>query len=326
MPTLTLTPNPVAPGTSITAKGAGFGSRTNVRLLIGSTEIAYFTTGSGGTFSRSLPSQAAGSYVVSAWSTRGCASAQLAVKVIVVPPVDPPPVPTPGIPPIGPKPANSLLHKDFADGLLFPFVEQVYPNDHPYVPGNDQYPSQYCRYTKDAAHISVHDGYLDLRCTKGSPFWTGAFVATFEAPGPWPPKPTFAFQYGLSEVCAAIDAGTGGQNAAWPGPWYLDPKTSQEIDWVERITGKDTANVRPGPTQPVSRPPVDTGWHVFGLLREATKLTFYLDGVVVGTRTQSLNAPMSLLADSKVGLADPNTGSTPDVVRMRVAWWRVKSL
>lgn len=222
------------------------------------------------------------------------------------PVVTPPPTPPTGVPVI-PQVPGALLRKSFAETpTLTPFRALTYPNSHP---GDAMI--QYGKFVTDAAHISIHDGYLDLRCTRnpdGS--WSQSFVGTGLDGNGGTTNALFKFTYGKVRWWARMNAGVG----AWQGLWLLvaDAWTSPEIDWPEQIGQRFTANLH-GSSSNGQKASVamDGNWHEFAVDKRAAATTFYLDGKQVGSSV-GLTANMGLLADAKVGLTAP-TAATPDL-------------
>lgn len=242
--------------------------------------------------------------------------------VIVVPPPPPPP-PTSGTPPI-PVGYGTKFKKNFADGTLTPFKILLYPNDHDYYTDPSQLMRQYCKYVADTEHISVHDGYLDLKCTRNpavaNPAGKDAWLASFVGTGlPTSPAP-YKFQYGTARAMARMNSGKAG----WNTIWYLvaDSWSSPEIDWAEVIGSKWTANLHGSSSdgQKVSKA-MDENWHEFGIVKAPTYIAFTLDGVEVGRSNVAMSANMALLADSKVGLGTPD--ATTPTQWLNIAWWTV---
>jgi hypothetical protein len=219
-----------------------------------------------------------------------------------------------GPPPI-PADRGQLLRKDFADGQLAPFTRLVYLNDHP-----GTLETQYCDYSADATHVSVHDGYLDLRATRGAAGrWVCSLVGTFVNDGS-PPSRTFDVGYGTVRAMVRVFGGQG----AWDGFWQWNAWGSGaegEIDWLELISGRTTANLHgtSADGQKVSLPAPDGGWHEYAVTRTPTYVAFLLDGVEVGRTTVALSQRLTLLADAKVGLSAPDA-TTPSSMFLQVAW------
>jgi Glycosyl hydrolases family 16 len=252
-------------------------------------------------------------------------------------PSDQPPAPPSDEPPAPPSPTSApssgipvtpeipdgygdLFRKDFRDGVLAPFRTLTYPNVHP-----GDLMIQYGRFVADSAHISVHDGYLDLRATRNlDGLWSQAFVGT-GLTGDGSPA-AFQFQYGTARAMARMNSGRG----AWQSLWYLvaDSWGAAEIDWAELINGRLTANLHGTIVgdQQVSLPAFPSNeWHEYGITKAPTYVAFLLDGREVGRANVSMSAPMGLLADAKVGLFAPDA-STPSTLFLQVAWWTVDPL
>jgi hypothetical protein len=237
-------------------------------------------------------------------------------------PTPKPPAPGGGIPAT---PAGDLLRKDFSDGSLWPFRVVDYPNDHP-----DDPMSYACDYGTGASVVSVHDGYLDLRANrKNDGRWNCGFVSTgMDGRGN---SASFSFTHGYLQFAARMNVG----HATWQAPlWLLNTVTGwhpAEIDVAEVISGRLTYNLHGTVNKQVaSTAPGNIGstWHVFGVAKTSTHITFTMDGNVVGRWNGNMPDPMALLADSKVGFkwdgVYPN-GSTPDPTWVKLAWVTVSS-
>lgn len=224
----------------------------------------------------------------------------------------PPSSGTPALPP------GATLIKDFADGTLAPFKVQTYPNLHPTEPQ-----VQYGDFVTDAAHISIHDGYLDLRCTKpvaGSTRWKQSMVSTALEGTPYQSTLSLTAPVKLS-FAARMNGGTGAWQAIWMMANVLNWSNPQEIDWAEVIGGRLTGNVHPNAAEFYALPMPDTSWHVITGDWQAAMVRALLDGVEVGRIARALPAPMGLLLDAKVGLTAPNA-STPDLYLQVAKIWR----
>jgi hypothetical protein len=233
----------------------------------------------------------------------------------------PRPTATPTSPPSGGIPGipdgyGSKFLKDFSDGRLGPFHVLTFNNDHP-----GQLMTQYCDYVSDSAHISVHNGYLDLRATPTSGGrWDCSLVGTWTVGGL--PLPVYKWQYGTSRVMARLNTGPGVWQGTWN--WAADCWCGDEIDWLEQTgSSRFTANIHGSSKdgQKVSIAPL-SGWHEYGTVRTPTYVAFTLDGVEVGRTSVAMSANLTLNADAKVGL-EPPTSATPDSVYLQIAWWTV---
>jgi hypothetical protein len=104
MPTLTLTPNPIAPSGNMRVSGSGFDPTKKIQLALDGTGYTtnYFRPRADGTFEvgMGVGSTQKTQTVSARLATKGpvVATATIVVKTVVIPPVDPPPVPVPGDP------------------------------------------------------------------------------------------------------------------------------------------------------------------------------------------------------------------------------------
>lgn len=315
-PTITVTGTKVA--------GTGFGSRTNVRLLVDGGEVVYFTTGSGGTFSRTIPAQAPGTHVVKAWSTRGCATATLTVAA-PTPPPPPTPTPTPGLPTVIP---GDLYTHDFSKDGMGAWRGLTYPNSHeadcdPMLGWKEYRNAAKGRwltqkFVTDAEHIRIVNGALELRCTPpaaaGQP-WLAAFAGTFDG-GSFTKSfiPPILIRYW-------IEFDLAGQDCEWPGAWgyrtwlYGDAEIP---DWPEVYGRRAHANLhQPGKAEFASIA-IPTGWHMYGALVLPDQVAVSLDGTEIARKSWPVGtSPLGLFLDSKAGLAAPP--ASPKAFAMRVA-------
>lgn len=232
-----------------------------------------------------------------------------------------PPPPGPGLPTI-PAEYGTLLRKVFADEpTLTPFRVLTYPDDH--IGGTGQYMTTYNRFSNGASQASIHDGYLDLRCSRRSSdnLWDAVLVGTSQDNS----GPTFG--YGITRVWARFNIGPG----TWQTSWQYDTTTwsSDEIDFPEMLenlsltchvigTGAGGKYGLPKPSD------IATAFHEFKTERRAGFTAFSIDGVEVArvTATQSTKK-LALLLDSKVGFGwiagGQITSSTPNPTFLHVA-------
>lgn len=242
---------------------------------------------------------------------------------IVVPP-QPVPVPPPsGIPAI-PAGTGTLYRHDFATDGMGLFRALVYPNDHSYATDPSQLMRQYCKYVTDAAHISVHDGYLDLLCDRNPAVsnpaaldaWLATFVGTFDGA-----KFTKSFTPPF-HVRYCLDFGGAATKADWRTAWVYGTWLNRDLevpDWPEVIGGKLTANLHsPGASQIASKA-IPAGWAIYDAIVTPTSVAVGINGAMdtpvawnVGT------GPLGLFLDSKVGLATPD--ATTGSPRLKAAW------
>ena len=237
----------------------------------------------------------------------------------------PKPTPTPGggIPAT---PAGDLLRKDFSDGSLWPFRVVDYPNDHP-----DDAMSYACDYEHRRQRRL---GPRWVPRPAGVPEESAGAGTAASCPPAWTAdgnSASFSFTHGYLQFAARMNVG----HATWQAPmWLLNTVTGwhpAEIDVAEVISGRLTYNLHGTVNKQVaSTAPGNIGstWHVFGVAKTSTHITFTMDGNVVGRWNGNMPDPMALLADSKVGFkwdgVYPN-GSTPDPTWVKLAWVTVSS-
>lgn len=313
MTTPTLSVAATKPGAPGLAHGENFGSRTNVRLLVGATEIAYFTTAKG-TFDRSLPAQAAGDYQVSALSTRGCATATW--KVAAVPP-DPP---VSGIPVI---PAGARWSKNFADGKLEPFRVLTIPSDPNHVATDPM-----AKYNRYGTAPVIAGGFARMNATRRPDgLYDSTLIGTTDDGHGG--AATHRLRTGRVLVPVRMNVGyVTWQTPLWLVGWVDGHWNSTEIDIAEVINGKLTWNMHgvPGQGQFASvAPPPDlaTTWHMAGVLIAPTYVAALWDGNEIGRWNGSITHDLAYVGDSKIGIPWENKGptaATPDPTFADIAW------
>ncbi|MFE7582400.1 family 16 glycosylhydrolase [Streptomyces gardneri] len=187
--------------------------------------------------------------------------------------------------------------------------------------------------------VSVGDGELTLtaerRETRGSDDetypWTSGMVSTGR--DDWYAEPRRTFTYGYFEAAIRIPPEEGMFPAFWlmPASRFTPPEidimefldtnrqVSMYVHW--RDADGDEARQR-GTYGPVDFP---AEFHVFGLLWEADKLVWYVDGVerLRVTDTERIpDVPMEILLNLAVGVPKSPPESV-DTARMHVDWVRV---
>ncbi|MEI7865709.1 MAG: family 16 glycosylhydrolase, partial [Chthoniobacterales bacterium] len=146
-------------------------------------------------------------------------------------------------------------------------------------------------YTSNTNNLRVENGNVIIDAIKSGGNWTSARIKT---------QDKRSFKYGLIEFRAQLPTGVG----PWPAAWMMGTNISTvgwpacgEIDVMEwRGTGSDANTVgqathstsRNGgnPIEVSPRPTVSspsTTYHTYGVLWEAGKVTFRVDGVTTGT-------------------------------------------
>lgn len=121
-------------------------------------------------------------------------------------------------------------------------------------------------------------------------------------------------------------AGASGQIANWPAVWSTGQHwpATREIDCMEGLQGRASGHFIDGsttPTFPGFYGPTTPGWHTFGVTLVNSRLSFYYDGVLMGSSpytTSSDNSPHYLVADNTTG-----NGTYVHPVTMYIDWVRV---
>lgn len=236
----------------------------------------------------------------------------------------PTPAPTPppsGIPAI-PAGLGTKLRKVFTDGTLDPFHGLTTPNAHP-----GTFEVKYGDFVTDAAHISVHDGYLALRATRRA---DGRYdvvrVGTQLDDLANPPHRTFEAD-AISDVRFMARMTDIGTRTLWIGCWQWDPyaptNTEFELDWPETNYGNARANMHNPNHNGIASVPMPSGWHEWRTVRTSTYVAFLLDGVEKGRQAVASPAKTILLASVNVGIPWDNVppdATTPDTVALDIAW------
>jgi beta-glucanase (GH16 family) len=165
----------------------------------------------------------------------------------------------------------------------------------------------------DPAQVAESDGTLDLTliqksedCGISDPQYTTGLVST---------KGKFSFTYGFIEARVRLPSvpGNPGEAADWPGVW-LDGQNwpeDGEIDIAEGLNGRVCAHFH-GPADPQgigagngTGCPGGTytdGWHTFAANWEPGIITYYYDGVDIGSVTSDVtSAPMFVVLDYAAG-------------------------
>jgi len=153
----------------------------------------------------------------------------------------------------------------------------------------------------DASGVSVSGGQLHLTARADSEYGVPYVSGLVEAGGDIynSAQKTFSFQYGYMEVSAKAPAGQG----LWPTIWLM-PASHQdgdgEIDVAEVLGGDPTKayftahhlalnNLQQQFTKVGAD--LSAGFHTYGVDWEPDHITWYLDGVPVGTLTNPLLIP-----------------------------------
>jgi beta-glucanase (GH16 family) len=186
--------------------------------------------------------------------------------------------------------------------------------------GADWSIEQECR---DPAQVSVANGALNLTAVAKEETCGG--VTEPYASGLVKTHGLFSFTYGYME--ARIWLPGSGSIADWPAFWAVGqkPRTGGEIDVVEGLGGRAVAVFHNSAGSHGRLSGVGTftgGWHTFAANWEPGSITYYYNGIKIGSVTSGVtSAPMYLVLD----LALSSAITTPDTVpaTMRVDYVRV---
>jgi hypothetical protein len=150
--------------------------------------------------------------------------------------------------------------------------------------------------TMASSNVSVSGGYLHLAMASNG---TGALVSTNPDAGGG-----FQFSYGYAEARIYLP-GSGDSIDDWPA-WWTDGQSwpaDGEMDILEGMGGQACWHFHSDAGGPGSCAAGDyTGWHTYGADWEPGKVTYYYDGVDVGTiATGITSSPMYLLLENSDG-------------------------
>jgi hypothetical protein len=125
----------------------------------------------------------------------------------------------------------------------------------------------------------------------------------------------FAFQYGYLEIRARLPAATPGtQTGLWPALWLFNSTYANvdEIDLVESFGGDQTSigmTVHDAAINAINSTgdqvtvTITTGYHVFGVLHEASSISFYVDNHLEKTFNVALASEMAINMGVQLGNA-----------------------
>jgi hypothetical protein len=171
--------------------------------------------------------------------------------------------------------------------------------------------------TMESSNVSMSGGTLNLTLTTAG---TGALVSTNPSGGA---SPGFQFTYGFLEARIFLP-GSGSEIANWPA-WWADGQNwpaDGEIDVIEGLGGTAAYHFHDpsgGPGSSVSGN--YTGWHTYGADWQPGSVTYYYDGVAVGSITSGItSAPMYLILENSGG---SYSGPTVEPATMQVDYARV---
>jgi beta-glucanase (GH16 family) len=177
------------------------------------------------------------------------------------------------------------------------------------------------------SQVVVGGGELDLnliaQAQTGCPFEGGGSVNEPYTSGMIHSQGKFSFTYGYFETRVWLPGGALGVD--WPGVWAVGANwpAGGEIDLVEGLSGQACWHFHDPQGSPGGCAGVYTGgWHTFGADWEPGSVTWYYDGVEVGTVTQGVtNSPMFLLAT--MALDNTYGGPIQTPATMRIDYIRI---
>jgi beta-glucanase (GH16 family) len=162
----------------------------------------------------------------------------------------------------------------------------------------------------DPAQVSVSGGALNLTAIAKSETCGG--VAQNYASGMVTTRGLFDFTYGYMEAKIWLPGTTS--IADWPAFWLIGPNwpTSGEIDIMEGLGGQ--AEVHYHNTTGSLGPLIGSGnyagsWHTFGANWQSGTVTYYYDGVNIGSLASTSTSPMYLILNLALStsITSPNT-------------------
>jgi beta-glucanase (GH16 family) len=135
----------------------------------------------------------------------------------------------------------------------------------------------------------------------------------------------FSFTYGFAEIRMRLP-GSDGVIYDWPDFWGDGQNwpADGEDDIIEGLQGQPCWHFHspagaPGGCDTAA--PLTGGWHTFGADWEPGSVTYYYDGVAVGTVTMGVtSAPMYLIISMG---ADHHYGGPVRSAKLRIGWVRV---
>ena len=124
----------------------------------------------------------------------------------------------------------------------------------------------------------------------------------------------FSFTYGYVEVRSWLPADSSGAIADWPGIWTDGQSwpTDGELDILEGLSGSACWHFHSTAGGPggCAAGTWTGGWHTFGADWEPGSVTYYYDGIKVGTITTGITgAPMYIILG--LGTDPSNTVTVP---------------
>jgi hypothetical protein len=177
-----------------------------------------------------------------------------------------------------------------------------------------------------SSNVSVANGYLNLKAS-GAEGASGSIIDTDPYDGV-SGHTGYQFTYGFMEARIDFPA-SGTQIANWPSFWAVgqDWPEDGEIDVVEGLSGTACYHFHYGANNTAPGNCVSgnyTGWHTFGADWQPGSITFYYDGIDVGSITSGITSqPLFLLAENSTGSYGLLPVTTPaDMLMSYVRVWQ----
>lgn len=196
-------------------------------------------------------------------------------------------------------------------------------------------------FTYSASNVTEGNGLLTITALKSGTSWTGGIISTTNISSP------FTFQYGFVECRAQLSPGQG----FWPAIWCIGsptadgllpnaPDVDNEFDIMEFLGGnvtdvyqtyhweKSLAVASEQEQTVVYNANWTSEFHIFQMLWQPGRITFYIDGVETASSTKSVPSnPMYLIINFDVGGVNdwggaPNS-TTPFPAYLNVDYIRV---
>jgi beta-glucanase (GH16 family) len=114
----------------------------------------------------------------------------------------------------------------------------------------------------------------------------------------------FAFQYGYIEFRMEMpDVAAGANTGLWPALWLLNSTYSNtdEIDVLESFGADQTGIQMTAQPNNAITTTIAPGYHVLGVLHEASTISFYVDDKLLKAFTQSMSSQMAILMGMQLG-------------------------
>jgi beta-glucanase (GH16 family) len=196
-------------------------------------------------------------------------------------------------------------------------------------------------FSYSTSNVTEGNGLLTITALNSGNSWTGGIISTTNINSP------FTFQYGFVEVRAQLAAGQG----FWPAIWLIGsptadgllpnaPNVDDEFDIMEFLGGnvtdvyqtyhweKSLAVASQQQQVVVTNANWTTGFHIFQMLWQPGKITYYIDGIQTASSTKNVPSnPMYLIINFDVGGPNdwgggPNS-STPSPAYLQIDYARI---